>query len=91
MGDVGNYSGATPGAGSGNVTPPPGEQAEASVSPAARSWSQYDQYRKCPKSFELARIRRVPRRPGAWLPAGTAFHSAIEAYLRQRLEETMHA
>lgn len=52
-----------------------------------RSWSQFSQWRQCGKSYELARIREVPRRPGIWLPAGTAVHAAIERYLREKVEE----
>lgn len=46
----------------------------------ARSVSQADQYEKCPKQYELQRVRRVTPRPAAWSHQGTAFHAAIETY-----------
>lgn len=56
-------------------------------SPVTRSWSQFSSWRSCGKAYELARIRRVPRRPAVWLPAGTAVHAVIEQYLRETLRE----
>lgn len=47
-----------------------------------RSVSQLQQYRRCPYAYYLARVRKVWQRPAAWLPHGTAFHSAREAYER---------
>jgi hypothetical protein len=47
-----------------------------------RSWSQYEAYRRCAKAWQLAKLRRVPRRPGVWLAAGTAVHVCIEGFLR---------
>lgn len=46
------------------------------------SYSQLASYAKCSKAWELARYRKVPRRPGVWLAAGTAVHRVIEKYLR---------
>lgn len=54
-------------------------------SPPARSHSQLKSYLECGKRFELEKIRRVPRRPGVYLPAGTAVHGAIERYLRSTI------
>jgi hypothetical protein len=51
----------------------------------ARSHSQLHSWLQCGKAYELERIRRVPRKPGLWLPAGTACHLSIEWWLRQRL------
>ena len=50
------------------------------------SYSQLSTYTECPKRFELAYERRVPRRPGVWFPAGTAVHRTIERYLLATLE-----
>lgn len=52
-----------------------------------RSHSQLSQYTDCPRAFELSRVRRIKRRPGAWFPAGTAVHKTIERYLREQLSE----
>lgn len=52
-----------------------------------RSWSQYANFRSCAKSWQLAKLRRAPRRPGVWLPAGTAVHAVIEMYLLKKAEE----
>jgi len=51
-----------------------------------RSWSQYSSYLHCPKSWWLSKIRKVPRRPGVWLSAGTAVHAVIARHL---IEETV--
>ncbi|WP_338781755.1 PD-(D/E)XK nuclease family protein [Streptomyces sp. DG1A-41] len=43
--------------------------------------SQAEQYLdKCPKQYELQRVRGVTPRPAAWSHQGTAFHSAIEKF-----------
>jgi hypothetical protein len=47
-----------------------------------RSWSQYVAYGRCAKAWQLSKLRRVPRRPGVWLAAGTAVHTCIEAHLK---------
>lgn len=52
----------------------------------ARSYSQLSTYGQCPRQFELEKIRKVPRRPGHWFPAGTAVHASIEAYLRETVQ-----
>jgi putative RecB family exonuclease len=49
-----------------------------------RSHSQLSQYTDCPRAYQLSRVRRLKRRPGAWFPGGTAVHSCIERYLRQK-------
>jgi hypothetical protein len=55
--------------------------------PSFRSHSQVSAYLQCPRSYELARVRRLKRRPGAWFPGGTAVHATIERYLRQQVAE----
>ena len=45
-----------------------------------RSFSQWSQYRRCPYSFYLGRIEKVPRIPAAWSPQGTAIHEALERW-----------
>jgi hypothetical protein len=52
-----------------------------------RSYSQLKQYLDCPRQFQLARMAKVPQRPGVWLPAGVAVHAAIEEYLLLSLRE----
>jgi putative RecB family exonuclease len=52
-----------------------------------RSVSQLQQYQKCGYAFYLQRVARVWQRPAAWLPQGTAFHSAAEEY--EKSDRTM--
>lgn len=47
-----------------------------------RSVSQYNQYFRCRYSYYLARIKKVWRRPAAWLAQGTAVHAAAEEWER---------
>lgn len=70
-------------AGDGEPSQPLAEDARRYV----RSWSQLDNYRTCPASFRLGRLLRVPRRPGVWFPAGTAFHATVEHYLRGTIND----
>ncbi|AXH50750.1 RecB-like exonuclease [Mycobacterium phage Orange] len=51
-----------------------------------RSVSQLSQFDKCPFSWKLARHERVWKRPAAWLPQGTAFHTVAETYEKRRNE-----
>lgn len=53
----------------------------------ARSHSQLSDYNQCPRMYQLSRVRRIKRRPGAWFPAGSAVHKCIERYLRAQLAE----
>lgn len=48
----------------------------------ARSPSQAGDYERCPHMYWLKRIEKVPSRPAAWLPQGTAVHAAVEAFER---------
>ncbi|MEU6389978.1 PD-(D/E)XK nuclease family protein [Streptomyces sp. NPDC046939] len=50
------------------------------VATMTRSVSQVEQYKKCPRQFELQRIERVEPRPAAWSHQGTAFHASIETF-----------
>lgn len=45
-----------------------------------RSFSQLDQFGRCPEAYRLARLERVWKRPAAWLPMGTAVHYAAEMW-----------
>lgn len=47
-----------------------------------RSVSQLNSYKRCPHAWYLQRVLRTPERPAAWLPQGTAVHSAAEAFER---------
>jgi hypothetical protein len=55
--------------------------------PATRSHSQLSKYTDCARAYQLEKVRRLRRRPGAWFPGGTAVHSCIERYLRWTLQE----
>ena len=44
-----------------------------------RSYSQVTSYLSCPKSYQLARIVRVPETPAWYLAAGSAVHACLEA------------
>ncbi len=45
-----------------------------------RSYSQLSSYARCPYMYYLERVENVWQRPAAWLPMGTAVHSAVEAW-----------
>lgn len=45
-----------------------------------RSYSQLNSYDRCPYMYYLERVEQVWQRPAAWLPMGTAVHSAAEAW-----------
>jgi putative RecB family exonuclease len=45
-----------------------------------RSYSQLNSYERCPYMYYLERVEQVWQRPAAWLPMGTAVHSAAEAW-----------
>lgn len=53
----------------------------------ARSYSQQHTWLECPRRYQLEKVVRVPRKPGWWLPGGTAVHSTIEQYLLSTLKE----
>lgn len=55
--------------------------------PEYMSYSRLSGYLDCPRSDELARVRRIKRRPGPWFPGGTAVHATIERYLRAQLAQ----
>lgn len=44
-----------------------------------RSYSQVTSYLSCPKSYQLARVVRVPETPAWYLAAGSAVHACLEA------------
>jgi putative RecB family exonuclease len=44
-----------------------------------RSYSQVTSYLSCPKSYQLARIVKVPETPAWYLAAGSAVHACLEA------------
>jgi hypothetical protein len=52
-----------------------------------RSYSQLSQWGDCPRQFQLSRIARVPRKPAWYFPGGTAVHSTVERYLREKAKE----
>ena len=52
-----------------------------------RSYSQLSSYNDCPRAYELGRVERLKRRPGAWFPGGTAVHRTIERYLREQVAQ----
>ncbi len=52
-----------------------------------RSWSQLSAYEQCAHAFYLERRLRVPTAPAVWFPAGTAYHSATEAFDRLACSE----
>lgn len=48
--------------------------------PEHRSWSQLEQFERCPHAYFLARHEGVWKKPAAWLQMGSAVHSAAEAW-----------
>lgn len=51
-----------------------------------RSVSQFNQYERCPHAYYLSRVKKVWQRPAAWLPQGTAFHTAAEKSILENPE-----
>lgn len=47
-----------------------------------RSVSQVNQYLRCPKAFQLARINKAWQRPASWLSQGLGVHKALEEWER---------
>ena len=58
------------------------------VVPQVRSHSQLSAYLECGREYQLGRVLRLPRRPGAWFPGGTAVHATIERFLRESIRES---
>lgn len=54
------------------------------------SYSTLDQWFKCPKAVELAKIRRAPRVPAWWFAGGSAVHKATEDYDNWTLLDPTH-
>lgn len=44
------------------------------------SYSQHTSYLKCPKSYELERVSRYPRRPAWWFIGGRLVHEVTETF-----------
>ena len=60
--------------------------------PAAHlSNSQFGDYSRCGKSYQLKRLQGTPSIPAVWLIGGKAVHLAIEEYNRQSLTESEQA
>ncbi|MFC4114120.1 RecB family exonuclease [Nonomuraea zeae] len=55
-----------------------------------RSASQAEGFPRCPKAYELKRIRGVDELPAAWSIQGSAFHKAAEAYERSMRTMTVY-
>lgn len=51
------------------------------------SYSTLDQWFKCPKAVELAKIQQAPRTPAWWFAGGSAVHKATEEYDRWTLRD----
>lgn len=49
-----------------------------------RSYSQVTSYLSCPKSYQLARVVRVPETPAWYLAAGSAVHACLEAITKDK-------
>lgn len=59
---------------------PPEADPPAGAPKRYRSVSQYKSFKDCPHAYYLERRERAWRRPAAWFPHGTAFHTAIEEW-----------
>lgn len=55
--------------------------------PVSRSYSSFTSWLSCGKSWQLARVVKVPETPAWYLVGGSAVHSATEAEDRQRFAE----
>ena len=45
-----------------------------------RSVSQVSSFAQCGEAYRLSRVAKVPSKPAAWFPHGTAYHAVIEEY-----------
>ena len=64
----------------------PEDQPDAPPLVPTVSYSALSNWLSCGYSFYLARVKKVPRRPGWWFPGGTAVHAATECYDRLLFE-----
>lgn len=55
--------------------------------PAHISYSQYNDWLRCGKAYELKRILGLPEAPAWWSIGGKGFHTATEKYDLASLEE----
>lgn len=55
------------------------------VSPAHISHSQYSDYLRCGKAYQLKRILGLPESPAWWSIGGKGVHAATEAFDRELL------
>ena len=68
------------GAGDSPPIPPPGLIHGTGTGLAHRSVSQVSSFAQCGEAYRLSRVAKVPQRPAAWFPHGTAYHAVIEEY-----------
>ena len=59
--------------------------------PAHVSHSQYSEWLKCGKSYQLKRILGLQEAPAWWSIGGTGVHSATEKWDRHQLEQEQAA
>jgi hypothetical protein len=52
-----------------------------------RSFSSFSSWVKCGKAWQLERELKVPGEPAWWFVGGTAFHTAVEVYLKELYSE----
>lgn len=65
---------------------PPGDLVHNAM-PAHVSHSQFSDWLKCGKAYELKRILGIPESPAWWNIGGKGVHSATERYDLMQLEE----
>lgn len=46
------------------------------------SYSQYNSYTRCPRSWYLSKVRKAEEKQTWYIPIGSAVHTAVESYLR---------
>lgn len=61
---------------------------EENASPAHVSFSQYSEWLKCGKAYELKKVLGFAEQPAWWNLGGKGVHAATEAYDRLTMEVT---
>jgi len=56
-----------------------------------RSFSSFSSWVRCGKSWQLERQLQAPSEPAWWFVGGSAFHAAVENYLKAEFDASQKA
>ncbi len=56
-----------------------------------RSFSSFSSWVRCGKSWQLERQLAAPSEPAWWFVGGSAFHAAVESYLKAEFDASQKA